>query len=616
MYLRYNRKTGEFKFGEDDPDAEWTVFSMSSITYGQKTSSAILKAVVYKILQENEEPGSVLHTVAERIYVDDGTLASKNNEEREKYKKEIERRFLKYGFTLHEWECNPGMELKLNNNPTADEILYFKMCSKVFGHRTLKDSDLIVIENKLNLNTKIRGFWTGGYLPIQATFSQVVDYINQTGGLTPRKCLQVSHSMWNINGMMLALETTAKLMYRRLVLSAGEDINWDSKLTQEQHMEWAHVLHSISSLDGFAYFRNIIPRRGMIRTKLFPMLATVADGNIECCAGRLFLISKPKYPKDKNKMFVSHIAGKSKIAALSTSTAPRSELQALLVCTQLITNFIEYGCIKPASYLLITDSEVSIQQAQSGSAYFEVFVSNLIKKIQANINPKQIYHVPRVYNGSADSCTRIGIGYSLKHLKEEMRTFFQLADYTTWPITTPRKASGKTPGVQNSFKDLDALLPAEFGFNEAETLHSINTSNYTKELAKKQPTQQDNDNADYQQENLNCIALKESKELSRLKHEMHQSQLHLKAMRNDALTRPAQFNATNYLMNDSRYTNENQLKEIFWLNRNDMKNKDNLDTNKLIDFSACLMLTTHTYITTNMRIGGNTLTHMYQINYC
>ena len=183
---------------------------MSSITYGQKTSSAILKAVVYKILQENEEPGSVLHTVAERIYVDDGTLASKNDEERKKYKKEIERRFLKYGFTLHEWECNPGMELKLNNNPTADEILYFKMCSKVFGHRTLKDSDLIVIENKLNLNTKIRGFCTGGYLPIQATFSQVVDYINQTGGLTPRKCLQVSHSMWNINGMMLALETTAK----------------------------------------------------------------------------------------------------------------------------------------------------------------------------------------------------------------------------------------------------------------------------------------------------------------------------------------------------------------------------------------------------------------------
>ena len=497
---------------------------MSSITYGQKTSSAILKAVVYKILQENEEPGSVLHTVAERIYVDDGTLASQNDEEREKYKKEIERRFLKYGFTLHEWECNPGMELKLNNNPTADEILYFKMSSKVFGHRTLKNSDLIVLENQLNLNTKIRGYWTGDYLPIQATFSQIVDYINETGGLTPRKCLQVSHSMWNCNGMMLALETAAKLMYRRLVLSAGEEINWDSKLTREQHLEWAHILHSISSLDGFAYFRNIIPRNGMVRTKLFPMLATVADGNIECCAGRLFLISKPKYPKDEKKLFVSLINGKSKIAALSTSTAPRSELQALLIGAQLITNFMEQGCIKPSSYMMITDSEVSVQQAQSGPAYFDTFVANLIKKIQANVNPKQIYHVPRAFNTAADACTRIGMGYSLKHLKEEMRTFFQVADYTTWPITTPKKASGKTPGVQTSFKDLDALLPAGFGFNEAETLHKINIGNYEKELAKYHPTQKDNDDTDSQHENLNYITPEGSKELNRLKHEMNQSE--------------------------------------------------------------------------------------------
>ena len=194
---------------------------------------------------------------------------------------------------------------------------------------------------------------------------------------TRRIVLQAAQQNFDPLGMICPYTVKFKLMMKEIV---SRDLSWDVPLPSELQQKVKELIKEAISLPEIKFPRTLNHELAVDR----PELIVFTDGS--CTAFGACLYLRWKLSGEEMPHHVTLITAKTRVTPKSGMSAPRSELQALVVGVRLASKVVEALTKRPARVTIMTDSQCSVAACDLNASSLQVFFRNRVLEIMTAMN--------------------------------------------------------------------------------------------------------------------------------------------------------------------------------------------------------------------------------------
>lgn len=344
-------------------------YILQTVTFG--TSSAPFQAIrcLFKVADDIEltEP-KIAQMIKENFYVDDFLGSAETIPESIEIRERVQSIMDGYGMNLRKWKSN--------------SIEFLESVSPAIKSEP--------VEHTFESPCKALGIY---WHPSNDCFYFKFDSGSDKDDLSKRIILSETAKIFDPLGWLAPCTVKAKILMQKLWLLP---IGWDDKVPMEIKTEW----HT---------FRNQLPECAQIKIPRWTGYSSknqntsihgFADASEEAYAAVVYLRTEIH-----NKIHISLIAAKTKVAPLKKRTIPHLELSAARLLAELVEKVQKALQIENIAINAWTDSMVVLDWLASPPHRWKTFVANRVSQIQEIISPECWKHVPTKLN-PADCASR------------------------------------------------------------------------------------------------------------------------------------------------------------------------------------------------------------------
>ena len=186
--------------------------------------------------------------------------------------------------------------------------------------------------------------------------------------LTRRMCLQFAAQTFDPLGLISAYTIRFKLLMREIV-KAGLD--WEDNLPADLEKQWLELIEETLSNPPVILPRSITTQHAVGR----PELVVYSDGSCVAFGAVVYvrwnLLDSPDY-------HTALVTSKSRVCPTTGLTAPRSELQGLLVAARLADIVVNAFTVRPRRLTMVTDSQCTVAAVSENANALNVFFANRV----------------------------------------------------------------------------------------------------------------------------------------------------------------------------------------------------------------------------------------------
>ncbi|XP_028407859.1 uncharacterized protein LOC114530488 [Dendronephthya gigantea] len=358
-----------FWYKENDPCKEVIEYRMKVHLFGN-TSSPAVATTALRLTAHTEERnyGTDAREFVEcDFYVDDGLKSTSNCEEAISLLKRTQQMLATANLRLHKVSSNK-FEVA-HAFPEED--------------RATELRNLDLHHNSVPVQRSLGVSWD---LHNDVFTFQVAD---EKKPFTRRGVLSTTNSLYDPLGIAAPVVIKAKMLLRTMTTSLQRnplDV-WDKPLPEEYRQPWEVWRRSLTEL------RQVMLPRSYTATSLSEAkqieVHTFSDASQEAIAAVSYL----RIVLNDNKIEVSFLIGKAKLAPSHATTIPRLELCAAVLAVEITELVLEELPIKASSVTYYSDSKVILGYILNETRRFYVYVANRVQRIRKSSSPHQWRYV-------------------------------------------------------------------------------------------------------------------------------------------------------------------------------------------------------------------------------
>ncbi|XP_036143399.1 uncharacterized protein LOC118645797 [Monomorium pharaonis] len=354
-----------------DPSEGPIDYQLLTVTYGMNCAPFLALRVIKCLTDDDGHmfPRAV-PILRHQTYVDDVLFGGDNIDSVQESREQLVALLRRRKFELRKWASN-SPKLLADIDPSE---------------RGLSHSKPIGIDDKI----KVLGI---AWNPTRDAF-QIKISTEDLIPRTKRTILSTVAKLYDPLGWVTPVIVASKIFMQQLWRGR---IGWDEQIPDDLFHNWSRLYTRLSHLNNLHLSRwtGITAETSQVELHDF------ADASTLAYAGAVYL----KVTSATGQITISLLAGKSKIAPISSLTVPRLELSAALLLTRL-TNFVQRSLpIEPVSVTCWTDSTIVLAWIRSHPSRWKVFVANRVHEIQSGLPDAEWRHVPTLEN-PADCASR------------------------------------------------------------------------------------------------------------------------------------------------------------------------------------------------------------------
>jgi hypothetical protein len=427
---------------QDDLDLqEWC---WVTLTFGQAGAPALSGVIRHQAAEDFCQIEKVKTQVKEKALVDDILIGASTKDQFTAYQRDVEQMLEKSGMKYHDW---------IVSKESSEAIIDFdqkpiKEGMKVFGYTYNQEKDLFSLRVKINLTKATRGKKFGGALD---TENGPEEYIKEHG-LTKRKALGFTLSLWDLTGWVLPIQMLLRLIYREF-LEENKGIGWDEEIPMLYKTRYAKIFKRVMTFDGLSWERAVVPTEDWDE-KWGCRLATFFDGSDVASTAYTYLVTRKLSGSFHSRL----LWAKGK---LGCGTVPRNELGAAFLAVKM-NNFLEqYLQIRIRDITYFGDSQVVLYQIASRSVLYDIWARARLRAIQQGSRGATWLYIP-----AKENVADIGSKESTRISRETMESdFYQKGNFLEDPqwkgiqIGAPKAETLENlPGIKKCYKSLPVTL--------------------------------------------------------------------------------------------------------------------------------------------------------------
>lgn len=344
-----------YRFSPQEP---LKVYEFNRVCFGLKSSPFhALRTIKQLASDEGTAYPKAKETIETSLYMDDFVYSIDSEIEAIETAAEVINLMKAGQFDLVKWTSNSGSVL--NSIPPSYRL------------STVKEFD----EGDLQ---KILGLcWS----PASDLFSLKI--CSTPPACTKRIILSCVARIWDIMGFVAPVVLYAKLLIKELWLS---DCDWDDKPPDRIAHLWTRFREELPLLDQIKIPRHVGTNKDSVVT-----IIGFADASEKAYGGVVYF-----HVQNNDSLSVSLITAKSKVSPRKVVSLARLELCGILILSKLIGTIINacHNRIHINRILAFSDSTVALCWAHSSPHRWDTFVGNRVAKIQSELLPQNLYHVP------------------------------------------------------------------------------------------------------------------------------------------------------------------------------------------------------------------------------
>ncbi|CAK1600373.1 unnamed protein product [Parnassius mnemosyne] len=359
---------------QDDIYGNIESYKLLTVTFGTAAAPYLAVRSIHQLADDEGDRyprGSAV--VKNSFYMDELMTGHEDLSEIKQICDEVKNLLKKGGFQMQKWSSN------------SDELLRFLQDDKDISETM--DS----IEIKLDTVIKILGLtWDRK----RDMFKVTVNLPKTRKPVTKRLILSDVARLFDPFGWLSPVIITAKIMIQRLWLS---NLGWDDELPSELVEEWLSYREALQELQGIEIPRWIKTTSRCKEVQLHGF----ADASSVAYAAVVYI----KVLDEDDRVHVTMVASKTKVAPLKQLTIPKLELCAAVLLAMLLHDLSGLCDIHMDQIYAWTDSMVVLSWLQSQPSLWQVFVGNRVSDIIQLIDNERWYHVQSTDN-PADLASR------------------------------------------------------------------------------------------------------------------------------------------------------------------------------------------------------------------
>lgn len=348
----------------DEPIDE---YQLSTVTYGMANAPYLAIRTLSQLADDCEKEFPIAAEILRnKFYVDDGMFGADTVEELCEHYSSIRRLLRSGGFNLRKWSTN---------------------CAKL--REMIPEKDMETPVNTIDNSVKTLGIsWV-----TTTDMLQVNVIIKSTQNVrTKRELLSQIASLYDPLGWLAPVILKAKMLMQSVWLL---QIDWDDHLPSELIDEWITIRTQLSEIGHFEVPRWLCTSGG-----------TDAELHAFCDASQKGMAAVIYVRTTHNeKILVSLLVAKYKVAPIKPLTIPRLELSAAHLLSKLVKKVLNSTDQKFSKINLYSDSRVTLDWIKGNPKRWKTFVATRVVQINENINKDNWYHVPTKSN-PADCASR------------------------------------------------------------------------------------------------------------------------------------------------------------------------------------------------------------------
>lgn len=354
----------------DDENKPIKTFSMNTVTFGT-TSAPYLAIKTLSRLAEDEKSRFPLGALCLQngFYVDDCIYGSDTMEEALETQKQVLSILSSAGFHLRKWASNTVQLLK--DIPDSDQ-----------EKTTVLDFDAKSSIKTLGIQ------WS----PISDCFLFKICLIEHSK-YTKRTVLSDIAKIFDPMGLLSPCLVSAKLLIQDLWL---ENQLWDEELSEKNMLVWKDLREGFMKLETVS-----IPRWLHTTTQCKLEIHGFSDASQKAYAAAIYI----KAVTVENKVEVSLLFSKTKVAPLKQVSLPRLELMGALLLAKMMDHLRHTFEFPNTKVFYWCDSEITLAWIKDEPHKRKVFVANRITEIQSISDPLD-WHYVKTSENPADLGTR------------------------------------------------------------------------------------------------------------------------------------------------------------------------------------------------------------------
>lgn len=342
-------------------------YQLSTVTFGMANAPYLAIRTLFQLANDSENEFPIAaNLIRNNFYVDDGMFGADSIGELCEQYTSLKKVLGSGGFNLRKWSTN---------------------CAKL--REIIPERDLENPINKIDNSVKTLGI---SWVTTSDTL-QVNVMIKSTKNVsTKRELLSQMASLYDPLGWLAPTILKAKMLMQSVWLLR---IDWDDQLPSELIGEWIKIRTQLIEIGHFE-----VPRWLLTTDCADIELHAFCDASQKGMAAVVYVRTI-----HNEKVAVSLLVSKYKVAPIKQLTIPRLELSAAHILSKLVKKVLESTDTKFSKICLYSDSRVTLDWINGNPKRWRTFVANKVIKINENVTKDHWNHVPTKVN-PADCASR------------------------------------------------------------------------------------------------------------------------------------------------------------------------------------------------------------------
>ncbi|KAK9675153.1 Protein of unknown function (DUF1759) [Popillia japonica] len=347
----------------ENPNQELQCYQLNTVTYGTTSAPYLAIRSLYQLgLDYQEIYPREANIIKHDFYVDDLLTGANTEEELLSIKNIVESILETANFKLRKWTSNVK---EIGNENRKEEIAVNEQLRKTLGI---------------------------GWNPNADEFFYNIKDINTTFKVTKRTILATTAELFDPLGLLAPTTVIAKFILQELWQLK---LDWDESVPLDLHTKWLSYRNRLKQLNEIK-----IPRYVILRNSTKIEMHTFSDASEKGYGACIYLKSY-----SEEKIHISLLAAKTRVAPLKHVTLPRLELCAAVIAAQLANKFKNILNIPIHKEYYWCDSQITLHWIQSSENKWKTYVANRVSEIQQLTNHNDWHYVISCDN-AADLLTR------------------------------------------------------------------------------------------------------------------------------------------------------------------------------------------------------------------
>ena len=417
----------------------WQVAVPTCVNFGETAAPSIATKVKNRAAHDYQDISKpVADMIIHNCVMDDINITCKYVENINDNIEKAERILGNGNFKFKQWvKSGDKKEKGLDTDITKNLGLYWKT-----------EEDLLVYRIKLNFSKKKRNRYMN---PDTRPGTLLEDFPTH---MTKRLALKLNHSIFDPANLLQVWSLKLRLAFREILFYEKEQgyCDWDRPLPDKFRNQWIQLTKEMFELENLEFPRSLVPHS--YDPKSYPTLVVFSDGanNGQCTVAYLV------WSLSNNSSHVSLVTSRTKIAAMTKVSTPRSEMVAAQL-NQRLSNWLVENLrdIQIGSIYHVVDASIILGMIKNVSLKFDAFTAPRITEIQSNTNIDDWYWVDTNFNpsdlGTRGKCTVDDMGPNTLYRNGPI----WLKDQPdTWPLRSDFKKN-QIPGLKKEFEILPSI---------------------------------------------------------------------------------------------------------------------------------------------------------------